>query len=422
MESESKYEKWAKQFKTVQRLFERLAAKKSGSKRTERIYSRNLMLWHEFSGLNPDETVAKWETEAKADLDKALEDWDVKLDLFVNWLVKNRGFTKNVASSVHATVKSLIKYNCRIKLDIGTPSVGIIEGLKPLTIEEFKKIDNVATVQQRWIIRGLKDSGMSREDFIELTYGDIKRDFEKGEQFIHIHVIRRKEQVRYETWLGPNAIEVLRLYLDLRRKRGETINDNTPLTVSNRKPYEKLGLDCLSKIVERLGEKVGVKASPHRIRKLFETYMALEIRHPIILRYWMGHKLKMSDIESRYVIPSENIQRDIYAKAYHLIDLQPKPEHDELLKAEIKARMETLNAEERKRFFAELMTLYGHRAKRWMTEKEFEDLMKESDTNPDGAGLNETFEQIPESQLLQYLKAGWQIVHRLSNGEVIVKR
>jgi hypothetical protein len=39
-----------------------------------------------------------------------------------------------------------------------------------------------------------------------------------------------------------------------------------------------------------------------------------------------------------------------------------------------------------------------------------------------GGDCGEDFEEINESQLLQYLKTGWQIVHRLANGEVIVKR
>jgi hypothetical protein len=151
--------------------------------------------------------------------------------------------------------------------------------------------------------------------------------------------------------------------------------------------------------------------------------LALEISHPIVLRYWMGHKLKMTDIESRYVIPSEPIQRELYAKAYHLLDLNPKPEHDELLKAEIKTRMEGLNAEERKRFIAEISSLYGRRVKRWMSEKDIRELIEQPDTNPDGAGLGDCdFEQINESQLLSYLKAGWQIIKELQNGEVIVKR
>jgi len=422
MLSESEYEKWAKGFKTVQRLFQRLAAKKSGSKATERTYSRSLMLWHEYSGLNPDKTVQKWETESKADLSQALEDWDVKLDSFVNWLSKDKGFTKNVASSIHAAVKSLIKYNCRIRLTIGTPSVGIVESLTPLTIEDFRKIDTVASIQQKWIIRGLKDSGMSREDFIELTYGDVKSDFEKGEQFIHVNVIRRKEQIKYETFLGPNAVEVLRIYLDIRRKRGETISDKTPLTVGETQPYPKLAVNSLTKTVLRLGERVGIKASPHRLRKTFETYMSLSVRHPVVLKFWMGHKLA-SDIEAKYIIPPEPEQRKIYMEAYKTIDLAPKPEYDELIKAEIKTRMENLNAEQRKAFVAEITTLYGARAKRWVSEKEFKDLIEMPDLNPDGAGLTDCqFEQIAETELLSYLKAGWQIVKELQNGEVIVKR
>lgn len=111
-----------------------------------------------------------------------------------------------------------------------------MESLKPITIEELKRLDTIASIQQKWIIRGLKDSGMGREDFIELTYGDIKRDFERRNKFIHLDVIRRKEQVKYETFLGPNAVEVLRIYLDIRRKRGETITDKTYLTVGEIRP------------------------------------------------------------------------------------------------------------------------------------------------------------------------------------------
>jgi hypothetical protein len=404
MLSESKYEKWAKQFKTVQRMFDRLASKKSGSKATERTYSRSLQLWHVFSGLNPDETVAKWESEAKEQYDKALEDWDVKLDLFVKWLC-DKGFTKNVASNTHAAVKSLIKYNSRLKLAIGTPSSGVVEGLKPLTIEEFKKLDTVANIQQKWLLRGLKDSGMSREDFIELTYGNIKRDYEKGEQFIHIDVIRRKEGVKYETFLGPNAAQVLNIYLDIRRKRGETITDSTRLLVQDIKPYEKLALNSVTKTVVRLGEKVGIKASPHRLRKMFETYMALEVRHPVILRYWMGHKLKMSDIEARYVIPNETMQKDLYMQAYKHLDIT-----EATVERRVKAIEEIVSGltPEQK----DLMQKYGIRLAQKAKRR----------TEHNGGDCGETFEQINESQLLAYLKAGWSIVKELQSGDIIVKR
>jgi len=47
---------------------------------------------------------------------------------------------------------------------------------------------------------------------------------------------------------------------------------------------------------------------------------------------------------------------------------------------------------------------------------------KKHKTETNGGDCGETFEQINESQLLSYLKAGWQIVKELQNGEVIVKR
>ena len=408
MKKLSEYEKWAKPFKTVEMMFNRLAVKKSGSKHTERSYSRSLMLWHEYSELNPDETVAKWRKEAKADLEQALDDWDVKMDLFVNWLVKTKGFTKAVSSSIHAAVKSLIKYNCRIKLSIGTPSIGIVKSLKPITIEEFKKLDTIATIQQKWIIRGLKDSGMSREDFIELTYGDVKRDLERSEQYIHLNVIRRKEQVKYETFLGPNAIEVLRLYLQIRRNRGETITDATPLTVSELKPHEKLALNSLTKLVLRLGERIGIKASPHRLRKTFETYLALEVRHPIILRYWMGHKLRMSDIEARYVIPPEPEQRALYKTSYKRIDITQASVEDR-----VKALEEfktALTPEQR-----ELAKRAGWSLRKPKTKP------KKKDCN-DGTHCGETFKEINEGELLSHLQVGWKIEYKSQNGTVIIKR
>ena len=42
--------------------------------------------------------------------------------------------------------------------------------------------------------------------------------------------------------------------------------------------------------------------------------------------------------------------------------------------------------------------------------------------SPAGGDCGETFEQITEAQLLSYLKGGWQLVHRLASGEVIVRK
>lgn len=56
---------WAQKFDTVKTFFDRLAVKRGKSEGTIRIYSAGSYAWTEFSKLTPDETVAKWKTEAK---------------------------------------------------------------------------------------------------------------------------------------------------------------------------------------------------------------------------------------------------------------------------------------------------------------------------------------------------------------------
>jgi len=54
--------------------------------------------------------------------------------------------------------------------------------------------------------------------------------------------------------------------------------------------------------------------------------------------------------------------------------------------------------------------------------KEIERAIREHRGNPCPNGEHCEYRQIHESELLQHFKDGWQIVHNLGNGDVIVKR
>jgi hypothetical protein len=132
--------------------------------------------------------------------------------------------------------------------------------------------------------------------------------------------------------------------------------------------------------------------------------MALVVRHPIILKYWMGHKIRKGrDVEARYIIPPTPEQLELYKEAYKNIDLIGTTV-EERVKA-IEELTKSLTPEQK-----EKMQKYGIR---WT---------KRAKRETNGGDCGERFEQIAESQLLGYLKAGWTIAHKLSNGEVIVKR
>lgn len=338
--------KWLQTFEAGNRLITRLSVKKSDSKRTYKMYARHLKLWTEFSHLTPDETVEKWRKETKEDYEEALNHWDMWLDDFVAWLRKTYGWEKSTASYAHAAVKCLIKYNCRLRLTIGTTDRGIPKRIPPISLSDLIRMDEVASPQQRWILRGLKDSGMSREDFAELTYAEIKEDFEKGYQYVHMNVIRRKESVQYETWLGPNAVRSLKAYLNIRKERGEVIKNDTPLAVNEKTPHDKCKANSITQIIQRLGECVGVKTSPHKIRKLFESSPMTPIANPILVKYWMGHKIA-TNVESRYAIPNVDKQMELYEKAYAVIDVD-KYGLEERVSA-IEKLLSTMTQEQRER-------------------------------------------------------------------------
>jgi hypothetical protein len=64
-----------------------------------------------------------------------------------------------------------------------------------------------------------------------------------------------------------------------------------------------------------------VTLSTHRLRKYFAIYMAMETRHPVILKYWMGHKGAKGDVEARYVVPPLPEQLEWYKEVYPAIRL-----------------------------------------------------------------------------------------------------
>lgn len=396
----------------------RKAAKAINSKLA---YARASKLFCDFLHKTPTEIVNEYKTDIQQNQYKAYEKWEETFDNFVGYL-ETSGYKGGSLSLFHSGAKALINSNVprSSRLQAKTPTY-YSKTIRGVAIDDLKDVWSVCGVREKVFIAVLKDSGISAADVVRLNVGNLE-GFEKGEQWIHVWMVREKEHVEYETFLGPNAVEVLKAYMTIRKQRGETITADSPVFVKDWKPYERIDSEALRQSFVNIQNRTGKKISTHRLRKFFETYMALVVRHPIILKYWMGHKIRKRDVEARYIIPPTPEQLELYKEAYKSIDLEPKPEHDELLKAEIKTRMEGLNAEERKRFIAEISTLYGHRAKRWISEKEFRGLIEQPDTNPDGAGLGEQFEQINESQLLQYLKAGWQMIVRLQSGEVIVKR
>lgn len=414
---------WVKSFKSGSHWFLKLQARYGEKLGTQKYYAMALEDFSKYVEMNPDEIVEAFKERLKEDVNEAVAEWNDKLELFVPWLEKNRHLKRSVAVTRFAAIKSFFKANAAIKLTVVTPE-SYSESLKPVTIEELReKILTFADVYQTFEILLLKDSGLSQEDALRLNVGDIE---ELSNGFGYIEAFRGKKHVDYETFIGPNATDAMKKVLDYRKRLGCEITAESPLFVKKNKPTQRQTWGLIASSLRRLGEKAGVELSTHRLRKTFETYMAIGKVHPLILKYWMGHKVKRgkSDIEARYIIPPKPEQVKLYMEAYQHIDVSPKIVQDEKqmrIKAILdNARMLGKSEDE----IAHIKTLI---ARRKVTKPEdVIEMLKENkaeDPNdcPNGHNCPE-FKKIPEAELLAHLNQGWQIVHNLQNGRVIVRK
>jgi hypothetical protein len=251
--------------------------------------------------------------------------------------------------------------------------------------------------------------------------GDIE-DLSSG--FGYLRVFRRKENVNYETFIGPNAMQAMATYIDFRKRMGENVTDESPLFTKKNKLGERLTRSLISYMFQSLTQKSGVAISTHRLRKTFETFLAVGKVHPLILSYWTGHKVKGGrDIEGKYIIPPKTEQIKLYRSAYHHIDISAKLDETAMFLAEMRTRMTALPSHQRQRFLKEITLAYPAKAQVIRDDPQIRQLLTEPNITNGGMAFSDLrFEEINESKLLTYLRAGWQVAYNLKNGRVIVEK
>lgn len=393
---------------------------------TTKLYVRGAFMFAKFLGKDIPEIVGEYQGDAEENLYKAYDKWELIFEDYGDYL-KEKYPKGSTAATYFAAAIGLINANVPSSAEI-KPKIPPAHSrtIPPITIEDLKIVRNIADERERAFIDVLKDTGISRADAIGLTYKDVKKTIENPNiQSYKIDVYRGKENVEYETWFGPNAIESLRIYFGIRERLGEKITDKTfifTLKGNNNYPLEP---PSLSAVFRRLSHRTGIKITTHKLRKFFETYITAGGAHPLTAKYWMGHKIRTGrDVDAKYVIPPENVQREQYMKAYNKIDCE-RTSLDEK-QQRIQAIADNLRLLGKSEDEIKMVTMKLRRASN--IEQAIKEVLRESksteDPNcPNGEHCTDArFEEINESDLLQYLRRGYQIIHNLQNGNVIVRK
>jgi hypothetical protein len=103
--------------------------------------------------------------------------------------------------------------------------------------EELAAVLELGDVREKFIVAAFALGGFREECFSKLTYRHVRDDLENNIVPIHVHIeaeITKGKYHDYDTFLGAEAAQYLKLYIEQRRKGydnipPENITDDSPL-------------------------------------------------------------------------------------------------------------------------------------------------------------------------------------------------
>jgi len=242
---------------------------------------------------------------------KALAKYSRLLDDFVGNL-QAEGLAPGTVSNHVKGVKALFRVN-RLKLELPySLSKRTIYSDRAPTPEELQQLVDIADIRLKVIVSMLALAGFRIGTLVKLQYRHVKRDLEKLVTPIHIHVeaeITKGKYHDYDTFIGQEAADYLRAYLEIRRNGSKTskippenIHDETPI-IRNHQSKQAIPLtpSAVHKLVHDQYVKAGlIQPKPlgrryelrtHSIRKFFRTQLASLGVQADYIEYMMGHTI-----------------------------------------------------------------------------------------------------------------------------------
>ena len=312
----------------------------TGSRYTLYQYVFGVHRFCKWIGKSPDEITKE------ASMDKSVvERYVLKLDDFIGDL-QAEGLAPGTINNHVKGVKALFRVNgIGLTLPFRVPKSIRYPDRAP-TPEELARVIDVADLRDKVIVSLLALSGVRIGTLAKLRYRHVKLDLEKGVIPVHMRIeaeITKGKYHDYDTFIGSECVEYLKVYLRARRlgnerlecgrKRGmppEEIVDSSPLIRNEHKAvveaispsmvhYVVHGLYCRAGLIEK-GGKVRYDLRAHSIRKYFRTQLGAISTIPTdYIDYMMGHTISTyNDIKMKGV----EFLRNLYASSG--LSIKPK--------------------------------------------------------------------------------------------------
>jgi len=296
----------------------KLEKRHSGSAGTESRYRDYLQRFCGFIGSTPQQIMEDWknirQTGQLIHRENFVEDMLEKIDAYEYHLGK-QALTKGTITTYLTGVASFFKYmRIPVKVEFGKRSTAYHN--RDITVEEIRRILHNSTPRDKAFYLMMLQSGLRPMTLMQLTYAQIKTDFEADRISCYIDVPRNMTKGEYKehfSWMGPDAVNALKAYFKDRGvpKDNETIftGVKTASAFSMRFGYYVRNLGLIKPEDMREGRKPQ-QLRLYCLRKFFRN-MAGPAKMPYV-NFWMGHK--QPGVDDHYFTTDVEVHRKQYEK------------------------------------------------------------------------------------------------------------
>ncbi|MFQ5758703.1 MAG: tyrosine-type recombinase/integrase [Candidatus Bathyarchaeia archaeon] len=320
---------------------------------TAYLYIWSVHQYCRWCGADPDQIIDECFSQEGLPNQKALLLEARRLDDYIGALQSEDCSPGHISNCVKA-VKTFFRVNgLRLELPYKLHKYVVSRDRAP-TPEEVARLMDLANLRGKVILLMLALGAFRVGTVCKLRYRHVRHDLDKGMVPVHIHMeaaITKGKYHDYDTFIGKEAAEYLKAYLEARRNGGlpgkippENIHAESPLIRNEHsKVVKPITPSQVYNILHRLmaqagllGSKVGRRYTmrPHSIRKFFRTQMAALGVQTDYIEYMMGHTISTyHDIRMKGI----EFLRGIYAASGLSIKPKTKPARIEILKEMVRA-------------------------------------------------------------------------------------
>jgi len=282
-------------------------------------------------------------------------------------------------------------------------------GLRPETLGNYRGTD-----------------GLRLSDLPDVVVKGKTVTFRKLPAIVVVRPELSKSGRRYFSFVGGEAADFLKAYLEERLREGERIGEETDVIAPAWSKKAFLTSINVGDAVRKAIRAAGFEWRPYVLRAYFDTQLLLaESRGKMTHSYRAFHMGHVGDIEARYTtnkgrLPPDLIEdmRDAYRRSLAFLETTKPADREAELKASFRQQMLAVaGVSEKEIGKMDLDVMTDAELQRIVREK----LLGASRPNGDGHGNGGKQKVVPLSGVEAYLEQGWEWVTQLPDDRAVVR-